>query len=394
MADDLPAAHGSDSATRPERRRVAYVLSLKGGVPSFNYREIEAVFAEGFEVQLFPTKISPGLYDPKPEWRVHRPSMARAAGAALSWLLRRPRATVKVIGEALADRALPELGLALQYSREMARERIEHIHCHFADRKMFVAYFASALLGIPFTVTVHSHELVFYADRKVFRRAMASASRIVTICDYNREFLVREIGIPHEKVETIRLVVPVADLQEDRRLKVLTVAKFHDYKGYDVLVSAARLMADDPVVFWVVGDGPVDVRRMASELISSGKVRLLGSVSDEALKILYQACDVFCLPSKTAPSGQKEGLPVSIMEAMAFSKPVVSTLHAGIPELVDSILVREGDPEALADAIRTYLADPALRSRDGARNREKVVRMHGPENVKQLVGLFRGGRSG
>jgi colanic acid/amylovoran biosynthesis glycosyltransferase len=101
---------------------------------------------------------------------------------------------------------------------------------------------------------------------------------------------------------------------------------------------------------------------------------------------------VFCLPSKTAPSGQKEGLPVSIMEAMAFSKPVVSTLHAGIPELVDSILVGEDDPEALAGAIRTYLADPALRSRDGARNREKVVRMHGPENVRDLVDAFGGAR--
>lgn len=390
MADDHPATPKTERAAHPERRRVAYVLSLKGGIPSFNYREIEAVSAEGFEVHLFPTKISSGLYDPKPGWHVHRPKMTRAAASALWWLFRRPRATLRVLRESFSDRALPELGLALQYSREMARERVEHIHCHFADRKMFVAYFASALLGVPFTVTVHSHELVFYADRKVFRKALASASKIVTICDYNRDFLVREIGMPPEKVQTIRLVVPVDDLQQEKRLKVLTVAKFHDYKGYDVLVSAAWLMKDDPVVFWVVGEGPVDVRGMAGGLIGSGKVKLLGSVSEDALKIIYQACDVFCLPSKTAPSGQKEGLPVSIMEAMAFSKPVVSTLHAGIPELVDSILVREDDPEALAGAIRTYLADPALRSRDGARNREKVVRMHGPENVRGLVGVFGG----
>ncbi|OGS55378.1 MAG: hypothetical protein A3K60_07360 [Euryarchaeota archaeon RBG_19FT_COMBO_56_21] len=370
------------------KRRIGYILSLKGGVPSFNYREIESVVEMGFQVHIFPTKISEGLYMPKESWHVHPPSMMSAGASMLYWLLRRPRTFLRAFGEALVDKALPELGLATQFSREMAKEGIEVIHCHFADRKMFTAYFCSSLTRIPFIVTVHSHELVFYADRKLFKKALDRAAKLVTVCDYNRSVLVEGMCMPPEKVETIRLEVPLEQFKQDNRMKVLTVAKFHDYKGYDILIEAARKMQNEPVVFWIVGDGPVDVKRMASDLIKTGSILLLGSVNENILRILYQACDVFCLPSKTAPSGQKEGLPVSIMEAMAYSKPVVSTLHAGIPELVESIVVPEGDPDAIALGLRTYMLDPDLRRHDGERNRTRVEKMHGPENRAKLAGIL------
>lgn len=357
-------------------------------MPSFNFREIDAVTSRGFEIHIFPTKITRGLYEPKPTWPVHRPSMPKAVLSAAYWALRNPRMFFSCLRQALADSALAEFGLACQYSREMRASGITLIHCHFADRKMFVTYFCSRLLGIPFTVTIHSHELVFYSGRRLFMRALDASSKIITVCDYNRNYLVNEVHIPQERIETIRLDVPLEDFMPENRLRVLTVAKFYDYKGYDILVSAARLMKEDPVVFWIVGDGPVNVRGMAGDLLASGKVRLLGSLSEEALKVIYQACDVFCLPSKTAPSGQKEGLPVSIMEAMAYSKPVVSTLHAGIPELVDSIVVPENNAKAIAEGIRSYMNDPTLRKKDGERNREKVVRMHGTDNVEKLIRIF------
>jgi len=370
------------------RHTIAYILSLKGGMPSFNYREIEGIVSRGFKVHIFPTRITDGIYEPKPEWPLHRPSVVKAAVSVLYWMLRRPRTLFSALGEALSDHAMPEFGMACQYSREMRKSGVTLMHCHFADRKMFLTYFCGRLLDVPFTVTVHSHELVFYSGRKLFMRALDASSKIITVCDYNRNYLVNEVHIPQERIETIRLDVPLEDFMPENRLKVLTVAKFYDYKGYDILVSAARLMKEDPVVFWIVGDGPVDVRGMAGDLLASGKIRLLGSLSEEALKVIYQACDVFCLPSKTAPSGQKEGLPVSIMEAMAYSKPVVSTLHAGIPELVDSIVVPENDAKAIAEGIRSYMNDQALRKKDGERNRDKVVRMHGKENVEKLRKIF------
>jgi len=194
--------------------------------------------------------------------------------------------------------------------------------------------------------------------------------------------------LPPDKVEIIRAQAPLKDFVEDRRMKVLTVAKFYDYKGYDVLVDAARILRDRPVVFWIVGQGPIDVETMASDLITSGTIKILGSVNEDLLKILFQACDVFCLPSKTAPSGQKEGVPMSIMEAMAFSKPVVSTVHAGIPELVERILVPENNPKAIVEALEVYMQNCELRTRDGDRNRLIVERLSDPRNAEKLVALF------
>ncbi len=369
--------------------KVAYVLSLKGGLPSFNFREIEEVEKRGLSIHLFATKMTPGLYAPKPGWAVHTPSVAKIVPAFFYWLFKRPRVLLHGLREALGDGALPEFSLALQFAREMKKSGINTIHCHFADRKMFTTYFCSELTGLSYSVTVHSHELVFYSRRKLFLKSIERAKKILTVCDYNRDTLLSTIRVPAEKVVTIRLYTPLEEFKQDDRTKVLTVAKFYEYKGYDVLISAAKILSAEPIVFWIVGEGPVDVKGMAGDLVTRGNVKLLGSVNEDVLKILYQACDIFCLPSKTSSSGQKEGLPVSLMEAMAFSKPVVSTKHAGIPELVESVVVPEGDAQAIAAAIRRYSVDPTLRRKDGDRNRDRVRRMHGPETIDQLVKEFR-----
>ena len=370
------------------RINLAYVLSLKGGLPSFNFREIEEVERRGVSIHLFATKMSPGLYGPKPNWNVHTPRAIKIVPAFFYWLFRRPRTLFHILGEALSDSAMPEFALTLQFSREMSRATISHIHCHFADRKMFTTYFCSELTGVPYTVTVHSHELVFYANRKLFLKSLEHAKKILTVCDYNRDALLSAVRIPAEKVVTIRLYTPLEEFKQDDRTKVLTVAKFHEYKGYDVLVKAARILSADSIVFWIVGEGPVDVRGMAADLVSKGTIKILGPVNEDVLKILYQSCDIFCLPSKTSSTGQKEGLPVSLMEAMAFSKPVVSTRHAGIPELVETVIVPEGDAEAIAAAILAYSKDPVLRRKDGERNRARVKQMHGPETLDRLVHEF------
>ena len=368
--------------------KIAYVLSLKGGLPSFNFREIAAVEARGYEIHLFPTKISPGLYNPRESWPVHRPKYAKAAAASIYWLCKRPRKSLGLLAEAIHERALPELGLAAQFSIEMKKAQLAKIHCHFADRKMFTAYFCSELVGIPYSVTLHSHELVFYSKKKLFRKALGRSTRVVVQCEYNRNALLSESLVPPEKVEIIRAHAPLEDFAVDRRMKALTVAKFYDYKGYDVLIDAARILKGKDIVFWIVGDGPIDAKTMAADLVAAGSVKFLGAVNEDLLKILYQACDVFCLPSKIAASGQKEGLPMSIMEAMAFSKPVVSTIHAGIPELVESILVAENDPIALARALEAYMKNPDLRKTDGQRNRLRVEKLNGPQNAEKLVALF------
>jgi len=110
---------------------------------------------------------------------------------------------------------------------------------------------------------------------------------------------------------------------------------------------------------------------------------------ESALRAEYARANVFCLPSRTSDGGDREGIPVSLMEAMAYGLPVVTTAHAGIPELVRETLVPEGDPEALAEALIRLKTHPELAEAQGRVNRETVQRDYSPRNVDELIAVLR-----
>jgi glycosyltransferase involved in cell wall biosynthesis len=157
---------------------------------------------------------------------------------------------------------------------------------------------------------------------------------------------------------------------------ILTVANLRPPKGLEVLArTAARLAGADcpPWVWLIAGEGPL-ATSLAAELAErelAARVRLLGFRRD--VPALLAACDVFCLTS------HREGVPVSILEAMAAGKPVVATAVGGVGELVvesgtpdvaaagaTGLLAPAGDDRRLAAALAALLADPARRAAMGA----------------------------
>jgi colanic acid/amylovoran biosynthesis glycosyltransferase len=106
------------------------------------------------------------------------------------------------------------------------------------------------------------------------------------------------------------------------------------------------------------------------------------------LDVLYRTCDIFCLPSVVDSTGVSEGLPVVLIEAMSYGKPVIATRLAGTPELVEDILIEERDVAGLTEALRRLIADPELRQRMGQRNVEIVEAEYSKANVKQMRDLL------
>jgi glycosyltransferase involved in cell wall biosynthesis len=153
----------------------------------------------------------------------------------------------------------------------------------------------------------------------------------------------------------------------DRPL-VLTAARLSPQKAIDGLLSAAVLVPD--AIFAIAGDGPdrAALEARAQALGIAPRVRFLGPRDD--IPELLAACDLFVLPSLF------EGLPLSVLEAMAAGKPVAATRIPGTDEAVadgeTGILVPPGDAPALAAAIRAFLSDPALARRAGEAGRERV----------------------
>jgi glycosyltransferase involved in cell wall biosynthesis len=154
----------------------------------------------------------------------------------------------------------------------------------------------------------------------------------------------------------------------DRRPLVLTLARLHWQKGLRHLVDAASRIPD--AVFAVAGDGEdrTHLEDAVNRLGLANRFHLLGHRED--IPELLAACDVFVLPSLF------EGLPVSVLEAMAAEKPVIATVIGGTDEAVvdgeTGLLVPPNDPNALTAAIRRLIESPSLSSRLAAAGRARV----------------------
>jgi glycosyltransferase involved in cell wall biosynthesis len=149
---------------------------------------------------------------------------------------------------------------------------------------------------------------------------------------------------------------------------MLQACRFIEKKGLDVTLGAVQrlLQAERDVVLDLAGGGRDEqtLRTIAADLGISERVRFLGFLDNPTLLRALPDYDVFVHPSRTTLSGDREGIPNSLLEAMANGVPVVATRHSGIPEAVvdtkNGLLIDRADPEALARAVEKLLDHPEL----------------------------------
>jgi glycosyltransferase involved in cell wall biosynthesis len=129
----------------------------------------------------------------------------------------------------------------------------------------------------------------------------------------------------------------------------------------------------------LAGDGPLrkQLEAQIEQLGLQSTVKFLGALKHAEVLAFYKRghASLVVLPSRDLGSGLHEGIPVSLIEAMAYRVPVISTQTGAIPELItakEGILVPQANPQALAEAIRTVLNSPTLRERFGRSGRERV----------------------
>jgi glycosyltransferase involved in cell wall biosynthesis len=272
-------------------------------------------------------------------------------------------------------------------ANEASRLRIRHLHAHFANRPATVSSLAARIIGIPFSFTAHAMDIFKEkVDRRALVRKMEAARFVVTVSDFNKAYLE---GIAAERPANVVRVYNGIDLERftsngataDPPFTIVCVARLVEKKGIPVLVEACRLLRDRGLPFrcWIVGKGRN--RPQLEELIARydlrEHVRLLGPLTQREVLRRYQSAHLYVLPCVVSADGNRDGLPVSIVEALACELPVVSTPVTGIPEVVahrdNGLLVPPGDAEALASAIEELARDPALYQELRARARASVV---------------------
>jgi len=391
-------------AERPERGTLAYISHYFPALTqTFVYREIQALEELGWKVKPFsirrPTKgISEDAKDLASRTTYLLPlPWIRFPARVLGLMLRRPLRSAGILarlllapGETLRARlhGLTHFFGGLHLAPEVARSRARHIHAHFGMNPATLAMVAAEYLGIPFSMTIHARDL--FVDTALLRSKLRRARFVVTISEYNRRILAdmargpdaSRIHVLHCGVDLGKFVPRNGTAPESGGGPpvFLAVGRLVQKKGYGYLVEAARILEDRKVPFEVriIGGGP-DHQALAESVGRLGlkeRVKLEGSMPQEKLLPILRGADGFVLPCVLAKDGDQDGIPVSLMEAMAFGIPCVSTSISGIPELIESgkegILVPEKDPRALADALEALARDRDLRDRLGRAARLKV----------------------
>ncbi|MED9397973.1 colanic acid biosynthesis glycosyltransferase WcaL [Escherichia marmotae] len=178
----------------------------------------------------------------------------------------------------------------------------------------------------------------------------------------------QKMGCPREKIAVSRMGVDMTRFSPRpvkapaTPLEIISVARLTEKKGLHVAIEACRQLKEQGVAFRyrILGIGPWErrLRTLIEQYQLEDMVEMPGFKPSHEVKAMLDDADVFLLPSVTGADGDMEGIPVALMEAMAVGIPVVSTLHSGIPELVEADksgwLVPENDARALAQRLAAF----------------------------------------
>lgn len=275
------------------------------------------------------------------------------------------------------------------WAKSLKNHGAKLIHTHFGPNGITMIPLAEKT-GLPLIVTLHGFDVSKMLDNERYVRQLGElfkeTARILVISERFKKEVI-ELGCPEEKIERQYCGIPVDRFAYKERktkpgetLTALQVSSFTGKKGHQYTIGAFKKVRDAGINcrLVLVGDGPTReaVEEKAKDLDLLDYVEFAGKKTTKEIPSYVDRADIFVHHSITTRDGNTEGIPNAIMEAMASGLPVLSTIHAGIPELVidgkSGFLVKERDIDAYADKWIELSANQEMRTEFGRFNRERV----------------------
>jgi colanic acid/amylovoran biosynthesis glycosyltransferase len=218
----------------------------------------------------------------------------------------------------------------------------------------------------PSIVSFHGADVMVDMNKPAYRQAtteMLSGVRRVLVRSESLRRAVMRLGCDERKIEILRTGIPLDQFPFRERAvprngewRLVQACRLIEKKGLPVTLRAFAIFKKQypRAILEIAGEGPLlpSLKKLAAELDLADSVRFLGFLSQEALRELFYQSHIFLHPSETGSDGNQEGVPNSMLEAMATGLPVFATKHGGIPEAIESgvsgVLVPEGDFAELA----------------------------------------------
>jgi colanic acid/amylovoran biosynthesis glycosyltransferase len=365
------------------KRCVGYVLR-KFPVLSetFILNEILALEARGIEVHVFPLaptrdpRFHEGVGRMKATLHYVPPELKTLLRHARRLASRNPAAYRRQLLRIIATGRPSLLWQFLQssYIADRAhRAGVTHFHAHFANGPATVAQQAASLIGVPFSFTAHAFDIYRDVKPRALANKMNAARFTVTVSRYNVDYLTAIANGGGGRIELIRNGIDLtrfapAPEPPDGPFSILAVARLVEKKGLALLIEACRGLRDRDLEFRceIVGKGAqkAHLEQLIRDFDLRQHVHLAGPLPHQEIVERYHRAHVLVLPCIVGRDGNRDGLPVSIVEALACGLPVISTNVTGIPEAVqhgrNGLIVRPGNVTELTMAIERLMRDPRL----------------------------------
>ena len=401
------------------RAKVAYIMSRFPHLPeTFILREMNAMVEDGWCLSLYPLILQKQttVHPEAQSWvmKAHKlPFLSwEVVKANGRYFLKDPVRFLSIWKRTIMEnlqspnfliRALVLLPKAAYAADLMEQEGIGHIHAHYATHPALVAWLIHQLAHIPYSITVHAHDI--FVRTAMLKTKLEDATFVAAISQFNEDYLADLVGDwIKDKTEIVHCgVIPanysscLDELGSGQPIEIVSIGSLQPYKGQKHLIEACVHLRKWGIPFHcrIIGEG--EERPNLENLITThhlqSEVKLLGAKTQAEVASLLSSAHCYVQPSIVTPSGKMEGIPVSIMEAFACSLPVVATQLSGIPELVrpneTGYLVSPEDDVALATAIANICQNYEKAKELAVNGRNLVLEQFELKtNAQQLSQLF------
>lgn len=239
--------------------------------------------------------------------------------------------------------------------------------------------------------------------RHVYDTLFEKGDLFLPVCDYFKKIMI-DLGCPREKIVVHHSAINLerfaynnSNSTKSKNIRLVSVNRLVAKKGtMHAIKAVASLLKKYPnLQYHIMGDGIMrrQLLRLINQCRAGHAIKLLGWGNHDEVAKLLKTADIFLLPSLTDRTGNEEGIPNALKEAMAVGVPVISTHHAGIAELVEhgtsGFLVQPGNAVALAEKIEYLIKHQQERADMGLAARAIVEREYDTDILNdQLITLF------
>jgi len=290
----------------------------------------------------------------------------------------------------------------------LEREQAQLLHIFFGH----IAVHLLPLIRMwpkPRVVSFHGADVLVDMEKPAYRKAtrqMLDAVTRVFVRSASLQRAVVELGCDEHKIDIVRTGIPLQEFPFRERefpangeWHFLQASRLVQKKGIATTLHAfTDFLAHYPnAMLTIAGEGPMlrELQELTRKLKIANHVNLPGFVAPERLREIYYASHIFLHPSETGSDGNQEGIPNSMLEAMATGLPVFATDHGGIPEAIENgisgILVPERDHEALSRALVESVKDRQLLERLARSGAQAVAQKFDQQNqIHRLEEIYLG----